>query len=83
MWFVYILLCQDRSLYTGIAKNPHQRFLEHKEGKGGKYTRSHAPLKIVYSEKCTTKSEALRRELAIKKWRRATKVLKLDIKLTR
>jgi putative endonuclease len=73
MWYVYILLCSDTSFYTGISNNPQKRFLEHKNGKGGKYTRSHKPVKIVYTEVFSTKSEALKRELVIKGWSRKKK----------
>jgi len=50
MWFVYILLCEDGSLYTGYSNNIDQRFLDHKNGKGGHYTKSHRPIKLIYSE---------------------------------
>ena len=81
MWFVYILLCSDDSLYTGISNDPQQRFLDHKNGKGGRYTRLHKPTKIVYLEQCTSKPEALKRELQIKGWSRGKKIkiLKLNI----
>ena len=73
MWFLYLLLCKDKSIYTGIAKDVATRFKTHKAGRGGRYTRSHKPLKILYSEKFTTKSKALKRETKIKSWRRAEK----------
>jgi len=74
MYFVYILLCQGGSLYTGIAKDPEKRFREHKAGKGGAYTRSHKPLRIVYTERKRTKSAALKREAEIKRWPREKKL---------
>ena len=73
MWFVYILLCEDGSLYTGATNNLEKRFLEHKSGKGGKYTRSHKVIKIVYQEKLSSKSEALKREIEIKSWSKLKK----------
>lgn len=81
MWFVYVLLCSDGSLYTGATNDPRQRFLDHRNDKGGAYTRSHKPVKIVYLEKLHTKSEALKRELQIKGWTREMKIrlLKLTI----
>jgi len=79
MWFVYILLCKDESLYTGISNNPQKRFLDHKNGKGGHYTRSHKPVKIVYSEKMATQSEALKRERQIKNWSRKKKIRILNL----
>ena len=81
MWFVYVLLCSDGSLYTGATNDPHQRFLDHKNGKGGKYTRSHKAVKILHLEQLHTKSEALKRELKIKRWTRNQKIrlLKLTV----
>jgi putative endonuclease len=80
MWFLYILLCSDNSLYTGISTNPQRRFLDHKSGKGGRYTRSHKPVKIIYLEKLPDKSQALKRELQIKRWRRERKIKMLKLK---
>lgn len=74
MYFVYILLCSDHSLYTGISNHPQQRLLEHQKGKGGAYTRSHKPQKIVYLEKCGSKSDALKREAEIKTWSKQNKL---------
>lgn len=79
MYFVYVLLCKDRSLYTGITTDPRRRFNEHVEGKGGAYTRSHPPIKIVYLEKAESKSTALRREMEIKQWERKEKLQRLSI----
>lgn len=79
MWFVYILLCSDNSLYTGSTNDLEKRFLNHKNGKGGRYTRSHIPLKIVYSEEFQSKSEALKREIEIKSWRRSKKIKDLRL----
>lgn len=81
MWFVYVVLCQDESLYTGSTNNLEKRFLDHKNGKGGRYTRSHKPLKIVYREKIPTKSEALKREAEIKSWSRFKKIKDLRLKI--
>ena len=79
-WFVYILLCQGGSLYTGIAKDPQKRFDEHIAGRGGAYTRSHKPLRIAYTERKRTKSAALKREAEIKRWNRAAKIRTLNLK---
>lgn len=80
MWLVYVLLCVDGSLYTGITNNLEKRFTDHKNGKGGRYTRSHKPLKIIYSEKFETKSEALKREIEIKRWSRFKKIQTLGLR---
>lgn len=81
MWFVYILLCKDGSLYTGYSDDIKKRFLHHVNGKGGRYTRSHKPIKLIYSEQLPTKSEALKREKQIKSWRRKVKIRILGLKI--
>ncbi len=74
MWFTYLLLCKDNSIYTGITNDLKRRFKDHKEGRGGHYTSSHKPVKILHSEKFKTRSEALKREAEIKSWRREEKL---------
>ena len=66
MWYLYILRCNDGSLYTGITTDVQRRLEEHRSGKGAKYTRGRAPLELVYTEECGTHSLALKRELAVK-----------------
>ena len=68
MYYVYMILCADKSVYTGITMDVNRRFAEHKEGKGGNYTRSHKPKKLLYREEVETRSEALKREAEIKSW---------------
>ncbi|MBI2448471.1 GIY-YIG nuclease family protein [Candidatus Microgenomates bacterium] len=72
-WYVYILLCQGDKFYTGIARDVAERFRLHQEGEGAKYTQRNKPLKIVYTEKFSSRSEALRREAEIKKMKKAQK----------
>ncbi len=79
IWYLYILLCNDGSLYTGISNNLEKRFLDHINGKGGRYTRSHKPIKIIHSEELPTQSEALKREIQIKSWRRKKKITTLHL----
>lgn len=74
MWYVYMLLCADGSLYTGSATDVERRFEEHRSARGAKYTRSHPPVAIVYREACDDKGAALRREAAVKKLPRAKKL---------
>ena len=74
MWFVYVLLCEDGSFYTGATNDLEKRFAEHKKGVGGRYTRSHKPIKLIYSEQFLTKNEALKKEFEIKSWGRAKKI---------
>lgn len=78
MWFVYILLCRDNSLYTGITNNLDKRMAAHWRGAASAYTTSHKPIRLVYTEGLPTKSEALKRELQIKKLPRNEKVKLLN-----
>ena len=66
-YFVYVLLCEDGSYYTGYAKDVEFRFRQHKKGVGARYTRIRMPLKIVYVEEFSSRGEAVRREKAIKR----------------
>ena len=74
-WLIYILKCEDGSLYCGITNNLEKRLKQHKgEIKGGaKYTRSHWPCKLVYKEKSRSRSDALQREVIIKKMSKVEK----------
>lgn len=74
MCYLYILLCKDKKLYTGVTNNIERRLLEHKNKRGGRYTRAHGAVKIVYKEKYPTRTKALRREKEIKSWRREKKL---------
>ena len=47
-WYVYILLCRDGTLYTGITNDIKKRMLAHEKGKGAKYTKGRGPFKLVY-----------------------------------
>lgn len=66
-YFVYMLLCTDGSYYTGVAVDVKERFAKHVSGKGASYTRSHKPVKIVYTEELPDRGTALRREHELKK----------------
>ena len=74
VYFVYILECGDKSLYTGITTDLKRRLAEHKKGEGGHYTRARGALKIRYSEKHPNRSTALKREAAIKRMSRVQKL---------
>lgn len=65
-WSVYVLCCEDRSFYTGVAKDVEARINKHSKGKGAVYTRTHLPVKLLYQEGGLTHSQALIREAEIK-----------------
>lgn len=81
-WSVYILRCGDGSLYTGVAVDVVARLEQHQAGRGAAYTRSHRPLELVHVEPGLTRSQALRREAAIKRLPRAQKLRLLVSALT-
>jgi len=66
MYFVYLLECEDKSIYTGITTDVKRRFVEHKEGSGGNYTRTHGAKRVIFIEECSDRSTALKREIEIK-----------------
>lgn len=72
-WYVYIVRCADRTLYTGVAKDLAARIAAHNDGRGAKYTRQRLPVKLVYSEPAANRAAAQRREHAIKRLSRAAK----------
>lgn len=69
-----MLKCSDDSLYTGYTVDLDKRLSKHNQGKASKYTRSRLPVEIIYHEEYTSKSEAMKREAAIKKLTRAEKL---------
>jgi putative endonuclease len=75
VWTVYIILCSDDSLYTGIATDVQRRFRQHALQKGAKYFRRCLPEAIVYAESGHSRASASRREAAIKKMPRQAKLL--------
>ncbi|MDH5104431.1 GIY-YIG nuclease family protein [Lentilactobacillus diolivorans] len=73
-YFMYVLLCEDNSLYTGFTTNVEKRFLKHRSGRGAKYTRSHRPIKILFKREFESKHDALSAEYAFKQLSRSQKI---------
>jgi putative endonuclease len=73
-WQVYIILCTDNSLYTGITTDMTRRFRQHAAAQGAKYFRGRRPGEVVYLEGGHTRSTASKREAAIKRLLRADKL---------
>jgi putative endonuclease len=75
MYYVYILRCSDKTLYTGITTNLARRVGEHNSsGLGARYTRTRRPVKLVFSKKFKNRSTAAKEESRIKKLSRAEKL---------
>ncbi len=72
-WSVYMLYCGDGSLYTGVTTDVESRLRVHNNGKGGAYTRSHRPVRLLYQENGYSRRQALRREAEIKRLSRPEK----------
>ncbi len=81
-WFVYILKCNDETLYTGITTDLERRVLEHNESpQAAAYTRMRRPVNIIYSESHASRSEATKREYEIKQLTRKDKLKLIEAKL--
>ena len=73
-WFVYIIECKDKELYTGITLDVEKRVAKHNKGLGCRYTKYRWPVNLIYKEAQTNKSCAIKRELEIKRLKRAEKL---------
>lgn len=79
LWYVYVLLCADSTLYCGITTNIDRRVEEHNHPKkAAKYTRVRQPVRLVYREGVETRSLALKREWEIKQLSREQKLSLID-----
>jgi len=73
LYSVYIVKCNDGSLYTGISNNVAKRISTHNKGKGAKYTRARLPVILMWTNEVGTRSDALKEEYRIKKLSRQNK----------
>jgi len=75
MYYLYILECADKTLYTGITTDLARRISEHNGTVlGAKYTSARRPVKLVYSQKFKDRSSASREEVRIKKLKKSEKI---------
>ena len=81
MNYVYILKCNDDSLYTGWTNNLERRIKAHSTGKGAKYTKARLPIELVYFEEFEDKIEAMKREYAIKQLKIREKLILINNKI--
>lgn len=79
-WVVYIIQSESRKLYTGITTNLERRFDEHQKGqkKGARFFHFSKAKKIVFCERHPNRSEASKRESAIKKMNRTDKIYLIE-----
>jgi putative endonuclease len=73
--YVYILTNRKHgALYTGVCADMAARIVAHKAGTGSKFCAKYGIDKLVYAEQTDDIRDAIAREKAIKKWRRAWKI---------
>ena len=72
--YMYVLRCQDGTLYTGYTTDLDKRVATHNAGRGAKYTRSRRPVTLIYSEHYPSKSQAMRAESLFKRKKRQEKL---------
>lgn len=73
MYFVYLLECRDGSFYCGQTNDLEKRLDLHNKGVASKYTSRKRPVRLIYSEEYSTRSEAMKREYQIKQLTRKEK----------
>ncbi|MFN2291214.1 MAG: GIY-YIG nuclease family protein [Anaerolineae bacterium] len=78
MPFVYMVQCSDGTLYTGWTTDVEARVKAHNAGRGSLYCKQRRPVHLVYQEELPSRSEAQRRELAIKALPRRKKLVLID-----
>ena len=74
MYYVYMMECEDTSIYTGITTDVERRLAEHKAGTASHYTSARKAKKLLRVEEHPDRSSALKREAQIKSWTRAQKL---------
>jgi putative endonuclease len=75
MYSLYILMCADGTLYTGIALDVTKRLEEHNStALGAKYTRSRRPVRLIYSREVGDQAAASREEYRVKQMTRKDKL---------
>ncbi len=71
--YMYILLCADRTYYTGSTVNLEYRLSQHQNGEGANYTKKRLPVELVYFEEYSRIDEAFYREKQVQGWCRKKK----------
>ena len=82
-WIVYILLCGDKSLYTGATNDVGKRLAAHSQGSASRYTRSRLPVKLLAASAKMSKGDALSLESKIKKLPRKKKIAALKLETSK
>jgi putative endonuclease len=75
IWYLYLIECEDGSLYTGITTDVERRYAEHAAGKGARYTRMKKPVRLLGFRQCGSRSAALKAEIALKRLQKPQKLI--------
>ena len=73
LWHVYIVECNSGEFYTGVTHDLADCVRKHNSGKGCEFTKCRTPIRLLYSEECNSKKEALKREIIVREWSRKKK----------
>ncbi|MGP8214783.1 MAG: GIY-YIG nuclease family protein [Bacteroidia bacterium] len=74
VWYTYIIECSDKTFYVGTTNNIEERITKHNTGKGAKYTKGRAPVKVLYTRSFDSRSEACKHEYELKQYSRKEKL---------
>jgi len=77
VWVLYVLRCQDGTLYCGITNDLQRRTDQHNRGKGARYTKGRGPVVVLKSWPAVSVSAALKAERAFKKLSKEAKLKKI------
>jgi len=79
MYYLYIVRCADKTLYTGITKDVKKRVGEHNTSDlGAKYTKARRPVNLVFKKRFRSRSTASGAEVQIKKLSRSAKLVMIQ-----
>ena len=78
MYWVYMIQNNYADLYVGVTNNPQERLKYHNDKRGALFTKRDSKFEIVFLEKYPILAEARKREIQIKKWRRAKKDILIE-----
>lgn len=74
IWFVYLLVCRNGYIYTGVTPDLDRRITAHRNGKGAKFTKGNPPERVLAIKPCSGKIAAMRVEAQVKRMRRKAKI---------
>jgi len=74
VWFVYLLVCRNGHVYTGVTPDLDRRITAHRNGTGAKFTRGNPPERVIAIKPFAGKIAAMRAEAQVKRMPRGLKL---------